>query len=94
MSYDIYLKEKNAEKLFDIPLFYWEEWDEIDTGFLQFYNVEFLFESMKKYNGMDASLDMNGELAITDNNGDEVWKGFACAIPEFRREVNLKFEVK
>ena len=80
--------ERNTEKLFGIPLFYWEEWDEIDTGFLQFYNVEFLFESMKKYNGMDASLDMNGEIAITDSKGEEVWKGLACAIPEFRRELN------
>ena len=79
---------KNTEKLFDIPLFYWEEWDEIETGFLQFYNVEFLFESMKKYNGMDASLDMNGEIAITDEDGNEIWKGFACAIPEFRSELN------
>ena len=66
--------ERNTEKLFDIPLFYWEKWNEIDTGFLQFYNVEFPFESMKKYNGMDASLDMNGEIAITDSKGEEVWK--------------------
>ena len=80
--------ERNTEKLFDIPLFYWGQWDEIETGFLQFYSVEFPFESMKKYNGMDASLDMNGEIAITDSNGEEVWKGFACAIPEFRRELN------
>lgn len=84
---------RNTKKLFGIPLFYWEEWDEIDTGFLQFNNVEFLFDSMKKYNGMDASLDMNGEIAITDNNGDEVWKGFACAIPEFRRELNAIYSV-
>ena len=80
--------ERNTEKLFDIPLFYWEEWDEIETGFLQFYSVEFPFESMKKYNGMDVSLDMNGGIAITDEDGNEVWKGFTCAIPEFRSELN------
>lgn len=85
--------ERATEKLFDIPLFYWEEWDEIETGFLQFYNVEFLFESMKKYNGMDASLDMNGEIAVTDGDGNEVWKGFACAIPEFRSELNAIYSV-
>ena len=85
--------ERNVQKLFDIPLFYWEEWDEIETSFLQFYNVNFLFSSMEKYNGMDVSLDMNGELAITDSSGDEVWKGFACAIPEFRRELNARCEV-
>lgn len=83
---------ENTEKLFDIPLFHWEEWGEIETGFLQFYNVEFPFESMKKYNGMDASLDMNGEIAITNSEGKEVWKGFACAIPEFLYEVNARCE--
>lgn len=82
--------ERNTEQLFDIPLFYWEAWDEIETGFLQFYNVEFPFESMKKYNGMDAALDMNGELTITDSEGEKVWKGFACAIPEFLQEVNAR----
>ena len=84
--------ERNVEKLFDITLFYWKEWDEIETGFLQFYHVEFPFESMKKYNGMDASLDMNGEIAITNTEGEEVWKGFACAIPEFLREVNARYK--
>lgn len=85
--------EKIIQKLFDIPLFCWEGWDEIETGFLQFYNVEFMFESMKKYNGMDASLDMNGEIAVTDGDGTEVWKGFACAIPEFRHELNSIYGV-
>lgn len=86
--------ERNTEKLFDIPLFYWEGWDEIETGFLQFYNVEFPFESMKKYNGMDAALDMNGELSITDSKGKEVWKGFVCTIPEFMKDISLKYGVK
>ena len=81
------------QKLFDIPLFYWDSWDEIEAGFLQFYIVEFLLESMKKYNFMDASLNINGEIVITDDDGDEVWRGFACAIPEFRRELNARCEV-
>lgn len=86
--------ERNTEKLFDIPLFYWEGWDEIETGFLQFYNVEFPFKSMKQYNGMDVSLNMNGEITVTNSEGKEAWRGFACAIPEFMREVNSKYEVK
>lgn len=83
--------KRKAEKIFDIPLFYWEGWDEIETGFLQFYNVEFPFESMKKYNGMDASLDMSGEIVITDSEGEEVWKGFACIIPEFVKKLNARY---
>ena len=80
---------ENTEKLFDISLFHWEGWDEIETGYLQFYNVEFSFESMKKYNGMDVALDMNGKITITEREGEgkEVWNGFACQIPEFMQAV-------
>ena len=86
------MNNRTEEKLFDITLFTWEEWDELETGFLQFYNIEFPFESMKKYNGMDASMDMNGDIAITNNeDGEEIWRGFACEIPEFMSEMMKKF---
>ena len=85
------MSNRVEEKLFDITLFTWKDWDELETGFLQFYNIEFPFESMKKYNGMDASLDMNGEITITNEDGNEVWKGFACEIPEFMSEMMKKF---
>lgn len=85
---------RNKEKLFNILVFYWEGWDEIETGFLQFYNVEFPYESMKKYNGCDVSLDMNGEITIWSDNEEiaELWKGFAVEIPEFLEEFKKKFE--
>lgn len=81
----------NEEKLFDIVLFYWDEWDEIDLYCLQFYNVQFPFESMKKYNGMDVSLDRNGELKIYDGD-EEVWKGFVFQIPEFMHALEEKYK--
>lgn len=82
------------QKLFGIVIFTWEEWDDIDSECAQFYNVNFPFESMKKYNGMDASLDMNGELSVTEKSGEckEVWKGYVCEIPEFMRAVMAKFD--
>lgn len=82
------------QKFFDIIVFSWESWDEIETGFLQFYNVKFPYESMKKYNGSDVSLDMNGEMSITstDEECKELWKGFAVEIPEFLKEINKKFK--
>ena len=42
---------KFQETLFDIPIFSWKEWDMIDTDTLQFYNVDFLYRSMKQNNG-------------------------------------------
>lgn len=85
------MNNRTEEKLFDITLFTWEEWDELETGFLQFYNIEFPFESMNKYNGMDASMDMNGEIVITNDDCEETWRGFACEIPEFMSEMMKKF---
>lgn len=80
----------NEQKMFGVVIFTWDEWDEIETGFLQFYDVNFPFDSMKKYNGMDASLDMDGELRITEKDGecDEVWKGYVSEIPEFMAAIS------
>ena len=85
---------RNEQKIFGITIFTWEGWDEIETGFLQFYNVQFPYESMKKCNGSDVSLDMNGEITICSDNEEsaELWKGFAVEIPEFLEEFKKKFE--
>ena len=92
---------KITETLFDIPIFSWEEWDMIDTDTLQFYNIDFQFESMKQYNGYDCSLDVKGKLEIT-KLGKEiskdyyetelVWSGFVCEISEFMEELNKKYK--
>lgn len=81
----------NEQKLFGIVIFSWKEWDEIDTNCSQFYNVEFPFESMNRYNGMDTSFSDEGELSITDKSGNIVWEGYVCQIPEFMSIVDMKF---
>lgn len=80
------------QKIFGIVIFTWDDWGKIEPGCLQFYNVQFPFESMKKYNGMDACLDMDGELFITEKDGEckEVWKGFVSEIPEFMSKLSNK----
>lgn len=91
---------KFQETLFNIPIFSWKEWDMIDTDTLQFYNVDFLYRSMKQYNGCDCSMDFNGKLTIEkiSNKINEytydtevVWEGFVCEIPEFMEELNKKY---
>ena len=89
------------ETLFDIPIFAWENWDQLDMDTFQFYNIDFQFESMKQYNGYDCNLDVNGKLEIT-KLGKEiskdyyetelVWSGFVCEIPEFMEELNKKYK--
>ena len=83
---------REVETLFDIPLFAFTDWTEIETGVLQLYNVEFPFPSMKKYNGSDVSIDMDGELIIYDEEGEDIWKVYACEIPEFMKSVQETFK--
>ena len=83
---------RSVQDLFGIRLFYWQNWNDINVGFLQFSNVEFLYESMAMYNGLDVSMDMSGMLTVWDKD-EEVWRGFACQIPEFMEAVKAKFIV-
>lgn len=79
--------ERNTQKFCGKELFTWDEWDIIDTGELQFYNVEFCIDSMKKFNGMTAILTIEGQLDIfsEDESGNSVqeWSGFVTKIPGF-----------
>ena len=88
--------ERTRQELFGLLIFTWDSCDIIDTDLIQFYNVEFPYDSMKKYNGMDASLDMDGKLSITTREGEceEVWEDYVCAIPEFMDRVKAKFRRK
>ena len=79
--------ERNTQKFCGKDLFTWDEWDEIDTGELQFYNVEFCIDSMKEFNGMTAVLTIEGQLDIfaEDESGKQIekWSGFVTDIPGF-----------
>lgn len=85
--------ERTRQELFGILIFTWDSCDIIDAGEIRFYNIEFPYESMKQYNGMDASLNMDGELSIATREGEceEVWRYYACAIPEFMDALSAKF---
>lgn len=81
------------KKFLILLFFYGKIGMKLIRGFLQFYNVEFPFESMKKYNWLDVSLNMNGEMLITSTD-EEVWNGFAIDIPEFLEEMKKKVKNK
>lgn len=85
--------ERTRQELFGLLIFTWDSCGLIDADLIQFYNIEFLYESMKKYNGMDASFDMEGKLSITTGEGEceEVWRDYVCSIPEFMSRVKAKF---
>mgnify|MGYP000225912466 FL=1 len=81
------MEENNIQTFCGKDLFKWESWDELDTGTLQFYGVEFCIDYLKKYNGMCVVLSIEGQLDIfsADESGNDVheWSGFVTKIPGF-----------
>lgn len=79
---------RNIEKMFGIPLFSWEDWDETDSiNEIILNNVEFVFPSMKSYNGMSVLMGFDGSLKIYNNEGEIVWSAYIIDIPEFREQI-------
>ena len=85
------IAERYEQKFCNVTIFTWEEWDDVETGVLQYYNVEFPFESMKKYNGMTVVISLEGQLILFDKNDDEIVDMWIMDIPELR-EILLKGE--
>ena len=78
--------KENIQMFCGKKLFTWKEWDDIDVGHLQFYNVEFCIDSMKKYNGMSVYLNLEGKLEIYDKDNNIKWAGWVIDIPGFLEE--------
>lgn len=73
----------NKQYFLGIELFTWDEWDEIDTTMLYFYNVQFSFESMKQYNNKVILFQLEGSLEIYDDD-KVLWTRFPTDIQEFK----------
>ena len=69
----------NTEEFCGIKIFEWEEWDDISVGILQYYNVKFLFSSMKQYDGNIVSMNIDGQMIIYNDPIKIIWKGYKFA---------------
>jgi len=78
---------KNTEKFCGIDIFSWEEWDEVDTDTIQFYNVEFLLPSMVRFNGKCVTKSFEGKLEIYDKE-NIIWSRWITDIPEVMQKLN------
>ncbi len=75
-----------------ITIFTYELFDEGELGEIQFYNVQFPFKSMEKYNRTTVVFGINGQLTLFDDeNGNEIDDMWVTDIPEVR-ELILKGE--
>lgn len=66
-------EERNERKFLGKLLLTYDGWDEVDVASVQFYNVEFPFPSMAKYNGADVLLELDGTMEISDAQGNVIW---------------------
>lgn len=81
------ITERHEQKFCNVTIFTWEEWDDAEVGVLQYYNVEFPFESMKKYNGMTVVFSLEGQLTLFDKNDNEILDIWVTDIPEVREHI-------
>ena len=59
-----------TEKLLNVELFDWDDWDDYSEDTFQYYGVKWKFESLKKYDGRTISLNRNGDVEIYDDEGN------------------------
>ena len=65
-----------TEKLLNVELFDWDDWDDYSEDIFQYYGVKWKFESLRKYDGRTISLNRNGDVEIYDENDGNVEKSF------------------
>lgn len=81
----------NTEEFCGIKIFEWEEWDDISVGILQYYNVKFLFSSMKQYDGNIVSMNIDGQMIIYNDPIKIIRKGYITDIPEVMEKLNNRY---
>ena len=65
-----------TEKLLNVELFNWNDWDDCSEDTFQYYEVKWKFESLRKYDGRTITLNRNGDVEIYDENDCNVEKSF------------------
>ena len=59
-----------TEKLLNVELFDWNDWDDCSEDTFQYYEVKWKFESLRKYDGKAITLNRNGDVEIYDDDGN------------------------
>ena len=85
--------EREEQEFLGIVLFTYEDLEQVDTDEMQYYDIEFPFESMKKYNGRHVNLYFEGWMEIINDTGKILWEGYPIDIEEFRNSL-FTVEVK
>ena len=85
--------EREEQAFLGIVLFTYEDCMGIDSETMQYYDVDFPFQSMKKYNGRHANLYFEGWMEVINDKGKILWEGYTTDIEDFRTSL-FTVEVK
>jgi len=75
------------EKLFGIKIFEWTDYDILEDV-TQYYDVEWTFKELEKYNGRIIIVNTNWDIEIYNEDGTAVDKKFnIIEINEFKEKI-------
>ena len=78
------------EKLFNITIFSWKDWDDIDGDMYQYYGTQWNLEELKEFNYHIVTVNRNWDISIYSADGKSVAREFnLIEIKEFK-ELLLK----
>lgn len=88
-----YVGERRVHTFWGVPIFTWDRWEDNQLGYLTFYNCEFCFYSMKKYNGSTVVTDVYGKLKIIPLlNNHPIWEGYYIELGSFRKYIQKQLK--
>ena len=77
-----------VEKILNVELFSFDGSDDIDGDVIQYYDVKWELESLKKYNGRIVTMNRNADIEIYSENEQTIDKAFNLSIiKEFRDKL-------
>ena len=80
---EAYEDNRTTETFCGVELFKWRECDINDNDEIQYYDVEFCINSMKKYDGSTVVKYMDGRMEVWNNDAGEIdWEGYTTDIYE------------
>lgn len=80
--------DKSVFKFLGVPILEWEEWDELDSMEICLYGTDFILPELKRLNGRDVSISLEGKIRLYDEDGVSVIEKYFYEFDSFMEELN------
>jgi hypothetical protein len=78
--------ERLVETLFNIDIFSFDEAEPLDKG-IQYTEVQFMFKSLKKYDGNCIEVNSNWDITVWSDEGEQIDQFNLITVPEFKETL-------